>query len=431
MDKELAQLHDLAREMLLDIQAKYEAKTLPPGFGKSDKKRLDKAISNLDFNPEAYADIMEDVMSGNKGPKELMKKIRNVETRVMKAFELLNEDTIHHLVQQRTGGDFSKQVSGDVVRGAIKRLEERFDIKFSQATGPKGVIRGDTALSNYAHKSDLTQKGAELASGIGKNPDPSTTAHRLGTTGYSRTLTAAETADEDALVKALEARIAPQLEDVKVGIATDQPRVQAIRKAAPGLERAYMTDNTVEEIAEMQPIARGLPEETLIKTYKAIPEAYKGGFRMSFFGLDEFGKQVLKNPIGAFTGAATAIEPEAVKAALQGDYTEAAKQTFVGAGFGALAEQGIKRAAPVVARTAASALPKAAVSMIGGAAKFVPVLAGGYAGYQMLDAIVEGATGKNLQETGVAAEEKKEELREQGYSEYELRRRARTGYRKP
>ena len=116
---------------------------------------------------------------------------------------------------------------------------------------------------------------------------------------------------------------------------------------------------------------------------------------------------------------------------MQGDYTEAAKQTFVGAGFGALAEQGIKRAAPVVTRTAASALPKAAVSMIGGAAKFVPVLAGGYAGYQMLDAIVEGATGKDLQETGVAAEEKKEELREQGYSEYELRRRARTGYRKP
>jgi len=270
MDKELAQLHDLAREMLLGIQAQYEAKILPPGFGKSDKKRLDKAISNLDFNPEAYGDIMEDVMSGNKGPKELMKKIRNVETKVMKAFELLNEDTIHHLVQQRTGGDFSKQVSGDVVRGAIKRLEDRFDLKFSQATGPKGVIRGDTALSNYAHKSDLTQKGAELASGIGKNPDPSTTAHRLGTTGYSRTLTSAETADEDALVKALESRIAPQLEDVKVGIATDQPRVEAVRKAAPGLERAYMPDNTSTEIAGMQKIARGLPETTKIKTYKPL-----------------------------------------------------------------------------------------------------------------------------------------------------------------
>ena len=270
MDKELAQLHDLARDMLLDVQAQYEAGVIPESFGKSDKKRLDKAISNLDFNPEAYGDIMETVMSGNLGSKELMKKIRNVETNVMKAFELLNEDTIHHLVQQRTGGDFSKQVSGDVVRGAIKRLEDRFDLKFSQATGPKGVIRGDTALSNYAHKSDLTQKGAELASGIGKNPDPSTTAHRFGTRGYSKTLTAAETADENALVKALESRIAPQLEDVKVGIATDQPRVQAIRNAAPGLEKAYMPGNTAEEIAKMQKIARALPESVKIETYKQL-----------------------------------------------------------------------------------------------------------------------------------------------------------------
>ena len=277
MDKELAQLHDLARTMLLEVQAQYNAGVIPPGFGKSDKKRLDKAISNLDFNPEAYVDIMEDVMVGQKGSKELMKRIRNVETKVMKAFELLNEDTIHHLVQQRTGGDFSKQVSGDVVRGAIKRLEDRFGLKFSQATGPGGVIRGDTALSNFAHKSDLTQKGAELASNIGKNPDPSTTAHRLGTSGYSKTLSPQETRDEQALFEALEARVAPQLEDVKVGIATDQPRVQAIRAADPRLANAYMATNTAEEIAAMQPIARGLGEDTLIQTYQQLRPDFKGG----------------------------------------------------------------------------------------------------------------------------------------------------------
>ena len=277
MDKELAQLHDLARTMLLEVQAQYNAGVIPPGFGKSDKKRLDKAISNLDFNPEAYVDIMEDVMVGQKGSKELMKRIRNVETKVMKAFELLNEDTIHHLVQQRTGGDFSKQVSGDVVRGAVKRLEDRFGLKFSQATGPGGVIRGDTALSNFAHKSDLTQKGAELASDIGKNPDPSTTAHRLGTSGYSKTLSPQETRDEQALFEALEARVAPQLEDVKVGITTDQPRVQAIRAADPRLANAYMATNTAEEIAAMQPIARGLGEDTLIQTYQQLRPDFKGG----------------------------------------------------------------------------------------------------------------------------------------------------------
>lgn len=276
MDKELAQLHDLARTMLLEVQAQYEAGVIPPGFGRSDKKRLDKAISNLDFNPEAYGGIMEDVMVGQKGAKELMKRIRNVETNVMKAFELLNEDTIHHLVQQRTGGDFSKQVSGDVVRGAIKRLEDRFGLKFAQATGPGGVIRGDTSLSNFAHKSDLTQKGAELASGIGKNPDPSTTAHRFGTRGYSTTLTPQETRDEQALFEALESRIAPQLEDVKVGIATDQPRVQAIRAADPRLAKAYMPTNTAEEIAAMQPIARALSEDVKIQSYRQLLN-FKGG----------------------------------------------------------------------------------------------------------------------------------------------------------
>jgi hypothetical protein len=277
MDKELAQLHDLARTMLLEVQAQYNAGVIPPGFGQTDKKRLDKAISNLDFNPEAYVDIMEDVMVGQKGSKELMKRIRNVETKVMKAFELLSEDTIHHLVQQRTGGNFSRQVSGDVVRGAVKRLEDRFGLKFAQATGPGGVIRGDTSLSNFAHKSDLTQKGAELASDIGKNPDPSTTAHRFGTAGYSKTLTPQETRDEQALFEALEARVAPQLEDVKVGIATDQPRVQAIRAADPRLANAYMATNTAEEIAAMQPIARGLTEDVKIQTYQQLLPDFKGG----------------------------------------------------------------------------------------------------------------------------------------------------------
>lgn len=37
MDKELAQLHDLARDMLLEVQAQYEAGVIPEGFGKSDK----------------------------------------------------------------------------------------------------------------------------------------------------------------------------------------------------------------------------------------------------------------------------------------------------------------------------------------------------------------------------------------------------------
>ena len=54
-------------------------------------------------------------------------------------------------------------------------------------------------------------------------------------------------------------------------------------------------------------------------------------------------------------------------------------------------------------------------------------LAAGMAGYQALDIITTAATGKTLQETGQAAEQTKEELRQQGMSEYQLRRLARTG----
>ena len=41
---------------------------------------------------------------------------------------------------------------------------------------------------------------------------------------------------------------------------------------------------------------------------------------------------------------------------------------------------------------------------------------------QMLDAVVEGATGKNLQETGIAAEQTKQKLKANGYNDHQLRK---------
>ena len=135
-------------------------------------------------------------------------------------------------------------------------------------------------------------------------------------------------------------------------------------------------------------------------------------------------KLIRKNPLGALAGAGSFIEPEAVKAALQGDYREAATQTATGALVGAGVQQ--------LGKMAVSLVPKAgAVALAPVVAAAAPVAAAAGA-VQMLDAVVEGATGKNLQETGVAAEEEKKRLKEEeGYSDYELRRRARTGYTKP
>ena len=281
MDKELAQLHDYARELLVGLEDDLIAERKATGREPSALKKVKKALSNLDFDPEAYGDIIE---SAGGDRKKLMNSIRRMEMSTMKAWELLADDTIHHLVQQRTGGSTLARAKGDVVRGAIRRLQDKYGMRFSQATGERGVIRGDTAQSNFAHKADDRATGLERASGIGKNPDASTTSHRFGTAGYAKDLTAADIADEQALFEALDARIAPQLADFEVGKATDAPRVQAIRKI-PGLERAYMADNTVEEIAEMRKIARSPAiEPATLDTYKqlVVPKMTANGVRLSF-----------------------------------------------------------------------------------------------------------------------------------------------------
>jgi hypothetical protein len=195
-----------------------------------------------------------------------------------------------------------------------------------------------------------------------------------------------------------------------------------------------------------------LPDPTKIKTVPGQPrgripvpatvEKTFLGRQLGFLGLEPTGlalgsagagvNLVRKNIAGAVAGAGSLIEPEAVKSALQGDYKEAAKQTVGGAVVGATTQQIAKTAiSSKIGQAALSMLPKGGSIVLGRAAAIVPPVAAAVGAVQMLDAVVEGATGKNLQETGVAAEETKQRLKEEGYSDYELRRRARTGYKKP
>ena len=279
MDKELAQLHDYARELLVGLEDDLIAQRKATGREPSLLKKVRKAVSNLDLDPQAYPEAIE---AAGGDAKKLTNAIRRMEMSTMKAWELLSDDTIHHLVQQRTGGSTLARAEGDVVRGAIQRLQDKYGMRFGQATGERGVIRGDTALSNFAHKADDKATGLERASGIGKNPDASTTAHRFGTAGYASDLTSAEIADEKALFEALDARIGPQLADFEVGKATDAPRVQAVRQI-PGLERAYMPDNTQAEIAEMRKIARSPAiEPKILSTYKQLVVPKGGSMRFTF-----------------------------------------------------------------------------------------------------------------------------------------------------
>jgi|TARA_Y100000033_G_scaffold42991_1_gene44399 hypothetical protein len=310
MDKELAQLHDYARELLVGLEDDLKIERKATGREPSLLKKVRKAVSNLDLDPQAYPEAIE---AAGGDAKKLTNAIRRMEMNTMKAWELLADDTIHHLVQQRTGGSTLARAKGDVVRGAIQRLQDKYGMRFGQATGERGVIRGDTALSNFAHKADDKATGLERASGIGKNPDASTTAHRFGTAGYASDLSPAEIADEKALFEALDARIGPQLADFEVAKATDAPRVQAIRKF-PGLERAYMPDNTQAEIAEMRKIARSPAiEPGIIGTYQELilPKTTAHGVKMSFpnrlIGVGNFGMSVISeygDAIDEITGGA-------------------------------------------------------------------------------------------------------------------------------
>ena len=101
---------------------------------------------------------------------------------------------------------------------------------------------------------------------------------------------------------------------------------------------------------------------------------------------------IMKNPFGASMGAATSIEPEAVKSLFQGKPEEAAKQAVIGAGVGALAQSVL---------SSATALDKARLAQIPGApaaagavGKLLGPAAGAVGGYQLADAILEGATGE-------------------------------------
>ena len=316
MDHDLEQLHDKARKVLIDTQLQFTADSQPEGFGKSDGKRVRKAVSNLDWDTEAYADVMDNAMSSSNPAKSLQTGIRGVEDQTMRLWQQSPSDTIHHLIQQRMGGDFSLITDGGVVRTGVANLQDMFGMRFGQSTGPNGVIRGDTSLSNWAHKADTKGKGLEFLSGIGTNPDISTTAHRFGTGGiYTKTPKPSDVADADSFVKFFAPLIQGQLGDLEVGLQTDAPRVQAIRSLDPGLARAYMKDNTLEEIQGMQKILKR-PElqDSIIDSYRLLPSG---------------GTMKVLTKIGAgvpLLGLAGGLGQAAV-AAQQGDYAGAAAHT--------------------------------------------------------------------------------------------------------
>ena len=298
MDKELSQLHDLARAKLLE----YRDHLFATKKSNSTLKKVRKALSNLDLAPELYGDILSNNSSSNFDPHRIALDIRNHEEAVMRAFQLLPDDTIHHTVQQRTGGDALATAKGSVIRGAVKRLQDR-GIRLGNTSGPGGNVTAQVSLSNFAHKADDKATGLERASGIGKNLDKATTAHSAGTAAFARNFTPEQLADEESLAKALEESAIKQKELTQVGLQTDAPRQQLIRDLT-GDPLAYSPDATAADVAKTQDTVKAIPEQQLIKTYKVLPKFLKGAAKLG----------VLLPVVGAGFDAADAAERTKVAA---------------------------------------------------------------------------------------------------------------------
>ena len=476
MDRETKRAYQLVQKTIVDnidrLQALQKAKVKPPSADVNDLKKWRRFGAAFAWDPSVFQDVLE---KPYMEPEELISRLRKTEEGLMRKFQYVKGIPLHHIIADRTGGDLGIRTPVDIWEDTKKRI---FDLTGATPGDNQANLNAIGAFDELWHQGRQGAKGSVFAEAGIIRPEDFPYLHRAGQNladrlGLDPKLVQASSEEQ---VKALLPSILQQQERFAETTATPQVQqqrsvftqagfgevvdpttrpetIQLIEKATkktelpklfaqagsmrfnpqPGVEQFMASGQAALAQAEVNKgLAKmGLPplKGTQMFAIDPISAAVEGGVQAVRDAAEAVRKNVPRAFAGA-VGAATAIEPEAVKSALEGDYREAAVQTAVGAVGGAAVEFGIKKATPAVTQAAARVLPKAAVSMIGGAAKFVPVLAGGYAGYEMLDAIVEGATGKNLQETGVAAEEKKQQLRKEGYSDYELRRRARTGYTK-
>ena len=466
MDRETKRAYQRVQKTIVEnldrLQAAQKAKIKLPSSDVNDLKKWRRFGAAFAWDPSVFQDVLE---KPDMEPEELIRRLRNTEEGLMRKFQYVKGIPLHHIIADRTGGDLGIRTPIDIWEDTKKRI---FDLTGATPGDNQANLNAIGAFDELWHQGRLGAKGTVFAETGLIRPEDFPYLHRAGQNladklGLDPKLVQASSEEQ---VKALLPSILQQQERFAETSATPQVQQQRSVFTKTGFGEVVDPTTPPETIQLIEKATRKteLPKlfaqagsikfnpEPGVQQFMASGQAAlareevnKGLSKMGLpplkgtqmFGIDPISAAVAsgvdavrRNPLGATLGAATAIEPEAVKSALEGDYREAATQTVVGGGIGALVEFGIKKATPIVSQAANKVLPKAAVSIVGGAAKFVPVLAAGYAGYEMIDAIVEGATGKNLQETGIAAEETKQKLRKEGYSEYDLRRRARTGYKR-
>jgi len=421
--------------------------------GSTNRQKLNRSLNLLlGTNPDVLVDFF-DIDTVPDNPREAMNLIRGADLKTLKDVEIfrlkgLGDKLVgHHEVAANTLGVHLNNMSPsdrlDVYKGML-------DLGQKHGMDPRQIMTIPDAIHRtIAHGGDFKgiktgamlpliigesgtqflkrfEQSINLQLGMGRKAiaDPSTQSWKAAMAGAAQGL---GLPDENMLFD-METPLPVKgaASDVLAPIAAD---VKSIVQA-PGATPELITSQT-KELVERTPLKEA-------KIQRLFAEIKGGNVRMSGFdpniinmmatdpvsmaagGVVEAAKTVRANPLGAAVGVLGGLDTESVKLAREGQYGQAALQTAGGALVGAGVEAVGKRVAPMAMKL----IPQAGKMVMG--AVGAP-LAAGMAGYQALDIITTAATGKTLQETGQAAEQTKEELRQQGMSEYQLRRLARTG----
>jgi len=427
MDKELYELKNWAIASLKEYKAELLIRQQVTGKPPSALKKLDRFLNALAVDTSGtYADMLDDARRKGISQKELANTGRNLEERIMNSFRVLPDDPAHHMYSLRTAGDLVQNVDPGVREMGLQILRD------------EGYILGNvrenlTSLAEATHQG-RTGRGAELAALGELKVDKARTAiaHPRGTSDplISRTIDFKNITTPEEFADAYRPLLQQQSQDLAGALETEAPRRKIITEFVEkqgGPQDIFSTGRTQAEVKTGRKIITQAPD-VMQRAYKAIPLVKAGSFRLSF-GLDEAVQAVRQNLFGATLGAATALDAETIKGIQQGRGMEVASQAALGAGLGAAAQQLATGSTMLgqMQRVAALGRIPGALKLAAGAARFAPPVMAGVAGYQALDVITTAFTKKTLAETGQAAEQTKEELRQQGMSEYQLRRRARTG----
>ena len=136
MDKETIALIEEVRKQLIDFGKQASSSSV--------KKKTRKVTSQIIWDAESYVDELDNIKSTSKTDAEAIQRIRslvrNSEEDALKSMTVLMDDTGHHIVQSRTGGDAFTDLPYSRSGPIVSRLSEKHQQKFGNTTGVGGNL---------------------------------------------------------------------------------------------------------------------------------------------------------------------------------------------------------------------------------------------------------------------------------------------------